>query len=366
MAIARDYRETVETTNPEIITHTVPLVLIQSQPEVYCNYPDYQRRYRQPRRIAQSIIDTALRGWPIPPPLAFVRSDTTGTQRYYILDGKQRMETLRRYMANEFPTGGQAISGRKPLAPRKLYHQLPPNLQNQLKSYILRINVWVNFVPGIHDELFRRMAKQLPLTAAEQLLTHESEGNARAEKLASHPWLQAHIRPGQLERSQDHYLALLLLVAQGNRYALLQSKILEVLARGAGAHSPAHSTALTLDLRLAEQRATEFLDMLTVAGADLGYVNMFDLTALSQASHILREAGYTLRQLPRNCLTPWLPFVRDLVNRDRPFATSETDRAQSWARLNSERNQQIFCERYKYTVIDAVMRAGGGSRAAAR
>ena len=352
--------------NPEFLYETVQLGVLAQNPGMYCNWPTFQREFRWPKSYQGALIDSVLKGYPIPAPLVYKAVDDTGTQRFYVIDGKQRLSTLVAFMRNEFKTTGLNVYGEAPDEPRKFYRQLTGNAQNRISSYTLRLQVWINYDPELHDKVFRRMTNTIPLTLAERVRTYESEANARAERLAEHPWLQAHIRQGQLERSLDHYFALLLLAMHGpERYVRADSATVEVLARGSMSTSN-HGVTATIDLGAADKAAIATLDSFARLAQSVGYINVYDLVGLVQGAQLLREQGFNLDRLPPDVLGLWLPMVRERVNREQPFTTKD-GRQGAWSRITGTGNQELFVQRYGHTLIEAINGAmRGGSRAAAR
>src|SRR5216110_1129309 len=72
---------------------------LRNEARRYDNYPAFQREKVWPYRMKQSLIDSILRGFPIPELLVHCRDG-----QCYIVDGQQRLSTIFEYLADGFPT----------------------------------------------------------------------------------------------------------------------------------------------------------------------------------------------------------------------------------------------------------------------
>ncbi len=338
--------------NPEFVQETQQIGTIVQSADVYRNYPTYQRRYRAPMRYRQRLIDSILRGYPIPALMAYREIGKDGVQRYQIIDGKQRLETIYEYVAGEFITSSLSFDGVKPLYPRKLYRDLPAEAHNRFRTYLLRFQVWLNVDASVHDDVFRRIGEALPLTSAEKIMTHDSESNARAERIARHPWLMRHLSPSMIDKSMGHYVGLCLLMLHINddRCYGLHAQVVQNLARGES--EMAHALTQRIDLSACERRSLATLDTLQRLAASMGYVNLSDITALVIAVGVL-DAFNTSAVAPDDCLSSWLPITRDITNNTRLFGVHGSDRSPPWGRLaGTATNQRAFRDRFIPSLID--------------
>lgn len=64
--------------------------------------PDYQRFYIWDLKKEQGLIDSILRGFPIPPVWIWTHEDASGDTVFEVIDGQQRLTCIRRYLNNEF------------------------------------------------------------------------------------------------------------------------------------------------------------------------------------------------------------------------------------------------------------------------
>lgn len=341
---------------PEFTSETVAVGVLYARQYIYRNYPDFQRRVRLPNRKKQGIIDSILRGFPIPAPLCYREVDEKGVQKYYFIDGKQRLETIFEFIEGKFRTSSIAIDGVKPIEPGRYFRNLTPNAQNRLDSYLLRLQVWVNFDRRILDDVFRRMANTVPLSPAEKIMTYESEANVRADHVSKHPWIHTHLNPRQIDKSQHHFVALQLMALFGmpdNEFIGLETPAIDNLARGAsfGKHAITHR----IDLARGEKRTIRFLDSLERLAPNIGYVNTFDMIGLALSFIMLEQLEFIPEAMPEGLFESWLTMARARVGRDRLFDYTGGDKTgQMWFRIVKARSQKTFTQDLLPAFIDYV------------
>lgn len=330
---------------PEFAHLSANISSLIAEPGLWRNYPEYQREYRWLLPYRQCLIDSILRGYPVPPLLCFKFTDETGAMRYRIIDGKQRLETIYTFLAGAFRTSGRAFNGVKPVEPRSHYHELSPAAQSALKTYAITFQVWVNYTPDDHDDIFRRIARNAPLSRAEVVMTYPTEPNARAESIAQHPFWEAHMRPTDLDKSTDHYYSLaMLMLHRADRHVHIDSHGIENFARGVSADR--------FDLALAERRARGSLDaMMHVFQGTEGHINIIDVIILAQAVQKLQDLGVDARSLRPSALVGWLAMIRERANRENPFQVNDRT-VKPWARLHTVINQAVFWERYTTSLLE--------------
>lgn len=64
--------------------------------------PDYQRFYIWDRKKERGLIDSLLRGYPIPPIWLWQHQNDSGDMVYELIDGQQRLTCIHRFMDNQF------------------------------------------------------------------------------------------------------------------------------------------------------------------------------------------------------------------------------------------------------------------------
>lgn len=128
--------------------------------------PDFQRQEVWGTVKKKRLIDTVLRGWSIPP-IHFVE---TVENRLEVLDGQQRLASLRDFVHNRFAVDGtitpvddaiKALNG-------KFYKQLEPSVRRRFDQYLLRCFRITDYFPEEPNELFYRLNQPTMLTAGEQ------------------------------------------------------------------------------------------------------------------------------------------------------------------------------------------------------
>lgn len=114
--------------------------------------PTYQRRDRWKPQAQSELIESFLLNVPVPP--VYLAEDDFGT--YSVIDGKQRITTIRRFLRNEFALGQlpkfSEVSGMK-------FQQLPRQLQNALtiRPYLRVVTLLKQTNPELKYEVFTRL-----------------------------------------------------------------------------------------------------------------------------------------------------------------------------------------------------------------
>lgn len=105
----------------------IPNLLQSMEDAQYLNLnPPYQRRLRWDNVKKSRLIESLLMNVPIPPVFLF----ETDLAQYEVMDGQQRLNTIREFFSNDFALVGlekwSGLNGRR-------YHRLPPRIQAGLK-----------------------------------------------------------------------------------------------------------------------------------------------------------------------------------------------------------------------------------------
>lgn len=141
-----------------------------------------QRSYVWERSRKSALIESMIIGYPIPPVFAKrIVGDTTkrGDNVYYIMDGKQRLSTVKEFLNDEFSLTELVpvkyydddaaeefeidISGKK-------FSELPDALQNYLMTCTFNVTYFDNLTREEERELFKRLNAGKPLSAKSRLL----------------------------------------------------------------------------------------------------------------------------------------------------------------------------------------------------
>lgn len=117
-----------------------------------------------PEGPSSYFIDTILQGFPFPKIYLFEFMDRpTRTPKKELVDGQQRIGTIKRFVNNEF-----AIRGESPYAGRK-FDDLDPEVQDAFMTYTVSADVIRSATRAEILQMFRRMnAYTLPLNSAEK------------------------------------------------------------------------------------------------------------------------------------------------------------------------------------------------------
>jgi len=128
MAVSDEYLERLyDTGTARIVTQRndflLPNLLESIDQDMYINLnPTYQRRLRWDRTRKSKLIESLLMNVPIPPVFLY----EVDLARYEVMDGQQRLSTIREFFNNEFPLSGLE---EWPWLNRRRYSDLPGRIQ---------------------------------------------------------------------------------------------------------------------------------------------------------------------------------------------------------------------------------------------
>jgi len=138
----------------KVITQPVDLsvqTLVEQWDAKLLILPDIQRQYVWDNGKASRLIESLILNIPIPV-LYFAE---TQDAKYEIIDGHQRVRSIARFLANEFPLSGVSVL-REYKGER--FHQLPDREQRFLKMRTLRaVIISVDSHPTMKFEIFERL-----------------------------------------------------------------------------------------------------------------------------------------------------------------------------------------------------------------
>jgi Protein of unknown function DUF262 len=129
--------------------------------------PEFQRGEVWTRLKKQRLIDSILRDWHVPPIHVI---ENPNTRKQEVLDGQQRLVSIRDFVHGEFPVDGTlephddeilALNGLR-------YAQLPREWQRRFNQFPIRVFKIVDFQASEPGELFFRLNQPTSLTSAEQ------------------------------------------------------------------------------------------------------------------------------------------------------------------------------------------------------
>lgn len=128
--------------------------------------PDFQRQEVWSTSKKKRLIDTILRGWSIPP----IHLVVTSESRMEVLDGQQRLATIRDFLHNVFAIDGHITPADPRIIPLHgtFYKSLEPAVRRRIDQYSLRCFRITDYLPEEPSELFYRLNQPTMLTAGEQ------------------------------------------------------------------------------------------------------------------------------------------------------------------------------------------------------
>lgn len=141
-----------------------------------------QRSYVWERSRKSALIESMIIGYPIPPVFAKRIDDGSGKRGsniYYIMDGKQRLSTIKEYLNDEF-----ALTKLAPVSymddetgeectvdiSEKKFSELPEALQNYLSTVTINVTYFDNLTKEEERELFKRLNAGKPLSTKSRML----------------------------------------------------------------------------------------------------------------------------------------------------------------------------------------------------
>lgn len=124
-----------------------------SQKQLVLN-PQFQRRAVWSEKAKSYLIDTILRGKPIPK--IFIRQKlnvTTKTSVREVVDGQQRLRTILSYVKDGFPLA----RGQHPMYGNLRFSQLPEEIQGQFLSFEIAVDLLINLPDPEILDIFARL-----------------------------------------------------------------------------------------------------------------------------------------------------------------------------------------------------------------
>lgn len=140
-----------------------------------------QRGVAWERSRQSALIESAILGYPIPPVFAKKSEDSDGNRIYSIMDGKQRLTAIKRYLSNEFQ-----LTALPPLSymdhedgkvktldvTGKKFDDLPEALKSLLKTLTVNVIYFDNLTKEEERELFKRLNAGKPLSNKSKILAN--------------------------------------------------------------------------------------------------------------------------------------------------------------------------------------------------
>jgi len=173
--------------------------------------PKYQRRERWSAKRQSALIESFLLNIPIPP--VYLAEEAYG--KYTVIDGKQRLSTITRFMRNELPLFDldkfKALEG-------LLFKQLPSEPRNalEIRPYVRVITLLKQSDPDLKYEVFERLN-----TGGEALFAQEIRNAA----------FRGSLNDAIIELSATPFLRQQLKISKNNEPAYLQMQDVEYVLR---------------------------------------------------------------------------------------------------------------------------------------
>ncbi|WP_298324789.1 DUF262 domain-containing protein [Asticcacaulis sp.] len=178
--------------------------------------PHFQRRPVWSEKAKSYLIDTIIRGKPIPK--VFIRQKlnvTTKTSAREVVDGQQRLRTILSYVKDGFPLA----RGQHPEFGGLLFSQLPEYAQEQFLSFEIAVDLLINLPdPEILDIFARLNSYAVVLNEQEKInASHFGQFKVLADKIGfdfNEYWIRQKILTSQqILRMQEVSLVADLLIA---------------------------------------------------------------------------------------------------------------------------------------------------------
>ncbi|MGH7097785.1 MAG: DUF262 domain-containing protein [Stellaceae bacterium] len=149
--------------NPTLTQSVNVSAVIQQLSQGILFVPDYQRDSSQWDIYKRSLfIESLVNNMTVPPLVVYPQTSAAGLQTQEIVDGQQRLTTIRDYLNNRFQLASddavEYSENTGSLLQGKQFSDLPQSIQNQINFYILNFIILpANLELGLRLEIFRRI-----------------------------------------------------------------------------------------------------------------------------------------------------------------------------------------------------------------
>ncbi|MGB6838515.1 MAG: DUF262 domain-containing protein [Dehalococcoidia bacterium] len=127
--------------------------------------PKYQRNVVWPDSSQAYLIDSMLKGLPIPPVFMETRTSPDGTTNYAIIDGKQRLESIFRFLDGRL----SLPSAMSPTGAAVTFQELPEHMRTDLYSYQLSVIELADATSQSIRDMFNRLNRNVAKLSAQEL-----------------------------------------------------------------------------------------------------------------------------------------------------------------------------------------------------
>lgn len=149
--------------------------------------PDFQRDLVWNVKKKQGLIDTILRQWEFPP-VFLIEPNHSESQVYEVLDGQQRLNSIRSFIDDEFPVDGEMAPQDKFIRSLDgmVFSELPREIKNRFLMRSIRVHYLSDYRKDEPYELFFRLNQGSNLTPAEKRNTLYGEVRDQVRHLVIH------------------------------------------------------------------------------------------------------------------------------------------------------------------------------------
>lgn len=185
----------------------------QNQLNKYNYEPPYQRRSVWTDEKQSYFIDSILRNFPIPPIFLHRKIDSdTGKTTFDVIDGKQRLTAIARFIGNEIPAANEYGAAEEDNVLDGAYFN---DLSSNKKLFEFKSSFWKYDLPieyvdpsdtGLIEEVFDRLNRNgEPLTGQElrNAQYHSYAISKAVDDLLEHPYLVERLKVTDLARMED-------------------------------------------------------------------------------------------------------------------------------------------------------------------
>jgi hypothetical protein len=293
---------------PQGTIKSVTIRSLYSERGYYENYPIFQRGKVWLSSWKPSLIDSILKGYPVPPILTMMGKGSDGKNMHLIVDGQQRLSTVFEYRENKFATYSIPQSRKEepnsfiPVEPKKKYSQLSDEAREVFDEFAFSIVTLKDVDEVKAGVIFRRLQHQQPLQAAEKLASYKSRTRDYALELASDPfWTKFY--QGDKNRKQLFQASLWLIIMEhAQTFSSLKGRRATQYASGT---NDAYITPQLIEA------VKERLDVVETAFHGTTFVQYADIIPMYQATILFEQQGHTFRtSSEKGCLTNWFGQIQ--------------------------------------------------------
>lgn len=178
------------------------------------NYdPPYQRRSVWSDEKQSYFIDSILRNFPIPPIFLHRKIDAdTGKTNFDVIDGKQRLTAIARFINNEIPAANEyGPPEEASLLDGSFFKDLSSNEElSEFKSSFWKYDLPIEYIDptdvGLIEDVFDRLNRNGEPLKGQELRNAQYHSTAlmnAIEELLSHPYLKERLSVTDLPRMED-------------------------------------------------------------------------------------------------------------------------------------------------------------------